>query len=223
MKFIIFDIDGTLTNTKAIDDRCFICSFYNVFKVDISNEDWSKIKHVTDWGITDEIVRRELDRNVTQVDLDNMLEEHVRLLTEAKLTDPNQFDIVAHADDFIAHLFSQDDIKVGIATGAWERSAELKLSPFDIDLDKMAFSNSNNFISRSKITKDVINQLSSRYGQPDEVIYFGDGEWDYKTCQHLGIRFIGIDCNEDGKLKALGVQDVFVDYSEQETILQKLI
>ncbi|NER85007.1 MAG: hypothetical protein F6K42_36970 [Leptolyngbya sp. SIO1D8] len=52
----IFDIDGTLKDTTFIDDKCFIEAFDSIFGIDINNQNWSELKHVTDWGITEEIV-----------------------------------------------------------------------------------------------------------------------------------------------------------------------
>ncbi len=56
----------------------------------------------------------------------------------------------------------------------------------------------------------------------EEIIYFGDGYWDYVTCKKMNIRLIGIDILNDGKLKALGTEHVFQDYSEPEKILDIL-
>lgn len=220
MKFIIFDIDGTLTNTKNIDDKCFIKAFQTIFSLDISNENWSKLKNVTDWGITEEIIQREFNREPTPEEFDLMLNEHVRLLIEAKTKEPNEFEIVKGADTFLRQVLIRSDFKIGIATGAWERSARLKLAPFDLDLEKISFSNSNKHKSREAITQDVIKQLTDKHGSPDEVIYFGDGEWDHRTCKNLGIRFIGIDCNQNRKLKALGAAPIFEDYSDQASIIK---
>ena len=57
MKLIIFDIDGTLTDSKAIDDACFVESFKEEFDLDIGELDWSKFMNVTDTSITTEILR----------------------------------------------------------------------------------------------------------------------------------------------------------------------
>ena len=34
MKFVIFDIDGTLTDTKKVDDKCFISAFEKTFQIE---------------------------------------------------------------------------------------------------------------------------------------------------------------------------------------------
>lgn len=218
MKFVIFDIDGTLTDTKGVDDKCFIKAFYNIFKIDITNENWAKLKNVTDWGITEEIINRECGRKLDSKELNAMMTEHVRLLKLAKEEDPSQFEIIKNANTFLKTMLAHSEYQVGIATGACEQSAVLKLEPFDLDLDKIAFSNSDKYKSREEITEDVIDQLSTTYEEPDEVIYLGDGAWDYKTCQNLGVKFIGIDYNQDGKLKALGAKNIFRDFEDAKGI-----
>jgi len=223
MKFLIFDIDGTLTDSKNVDDRCFVNAFLKVFNLDISNEDWSKLKNVTDWGITEEIIGRELGRKPSVSELNSLLDEHINLLTIAKSENPNQFNIVDNAIDFLKHLNGYPDFKLGIATGAWEQSARLKLAPFNLDLGNIPFATSSKFISRHEITQDVILQMTTIHGKADSIIYFGDGEWDYQTCQKIGIRFIGIDCNKDGKLTSLGARDVFQDYTYQDRIIKKIM
>ena len=84
-------------------------------------------------------------------------------------------------------------------------------------------SNSDHHKSREAITKDVIEQLTRRNKEtPEQIIYFGDGEWDYKTCKNLGIEFIGIDIENDGKLSELGAKNVFRDYTNSELIMNEL-
>ncbi|MGB0840605.1 MAG: hypothetical protein ACPGXL_10715, partial [Chitinophagales bacterium] len=58
MKFVIFDIDGTLADTKTVEDKCFIAAFYQTFGIDLSHQKWEDLKNVTDWGITEEIIER---------------------------------------------------------------------------------------------------------------------------------------------------------------------
>jgi len=66
MKLIIFDIDGTLTNTKEVDDKCFINAFEKTFQLNIKDQIWADLKNVTDWGITEEIIYQRLKRKPTE-------------------------------------------------------------------------------------------------------------------------------------------------------------
>jgi len=223
MKLIIFDIDGTLTDTKSVDDKCFIKAFDNVFGINIENQDWSKLKNVTDWGITEEIIQEKLNRLPTEKEYRQLINELVGLLKQEIKNDPSQFKEVKNATEFFYYIQSDPNYKVGIATGAWEESAKLKLEMIGINIKDVAFSNSSIYKSREKITKDVIHQLTEKINiDLNEIIYFGDGVWDYKTCKNLGIRFIGIDINNDDKLKKLGAKVVFDNFKDSNKIIENL-
>ncbi len=223
MKFVIFDIDGTLANTKKVEDKCFMQAFEQTFGLDIYHQKWENIKHVTDWGITEEIILREKQRVPTKEEYGKMLANFIDLLEKEKQKDPKQFSEIPGARNFFYKLQENKNIHLGIATGSWEKSARLKLAAINIKVDDICFSNSDYDKSREVITKEVIHQLSQRSQRaPDEIIYFGDGEWDYKTCKNLGVSFIGIDHEDDGKLSALGARFVFQNYLDPKPIIQAL-
>lgn len=223
MKYIIFDIDGTLTNTKKVDDKCFVKAFQQAFNINIGNFKWEDLKHVTDWGITEEIFQRDIGRTPNEAEYELMKSNFVSILKEEKERDQSQFNEITGATDFFNTIQKNANFKLGIATGSWEQSAKIKLDALDIDLDGICFSNSDYHKSREAITKDVIKQLKAKTQKPtNEIIYFGDGEWDFKTCKNLGIRFIGIDIENDGKLIKLGTKTVFRNYNDKEQILNEI-
>ena len=65
MHLVMFDIDGTLTETMKVDEECFVRSFKAVFGFADINTDWShyprhdgfrhlsRCFHVTQWPVTD--------------------------------------------------------------------------------------------------------------------------------------------------------------------------
>ena len=69
MKFVIFDIDGTLTDTKKVEDKCFMKAFKQAFGIDITSQKWEDLQHVTDWGITEEIIQREWNRTLQKMNM----------------------------------------------------------------------------------------------------------------------------------------------------------
>ncbi len=216
MKFVIFDIDGTLTDTKEVEGRCFMRSFEQIFNIDIWGQKWGNFKHVTDWGITEEIIEQKLGRKPRQAEYDLMVSNFARLLQEERQRDNTQFREVKGAKTFFYELAKDKNIALGIATGAWKDSAKIKLDAVGINLAGICFSNSTDHKSREAITQDVIEQLKQKTGElPEEIIYFGDGEWDFKTCQKLGITFIGIDVRGDGKLTALGAKNVYRNFEDK--------
>jgi phosphoglycolate phosphatase-like HAD superfamily hydrolase len=223
MKFVIFDIDGTLANTKTVDDQCFIKSFMDTFEIDITNEKWEELQNVTDWGMTEEILIREVKRNPTNDDYRRMKTNMLSNLANEKIRDQSQFNEVLGARNFFYELKEKKEFELGIATGAWEQSAKFKLDSIGIELNSICFSNSDHHKRREDITRDVINQLKNRTNtSPDQIIYFGDGAWDYKTCKNLGIDFIGIDIKGSGDLGRIGAKTVFRDFSDNVSIMRLL-
>src|SRR5437660_3188125 len=55
MRLVMFDIDGTLTETMKVDEERFVRSFAEVFGLTDIDADWSHYPHVTDSGIFHEV------------------------------------------------------------------------------------------------------------------------------------------------------------------------
>lgn len=224
MKYVIFDIDGTLTNTKKVEDKCFMQAFEQTFNIDIWNQKWESFSNVTDWGITEEIIENTKQRKPNRTEYAQMISNFTTRLKAEKERDITQFKEVEGAKAFFYELKEIKEIQLGIATGSWEKSALIKLDSIGIEVNDICFSNSDYHKSREAITQDVINQLRNKTKKsPHQVIYFGDGKWDFKTCQNLGIDFIGIDIERDEKLTKMGAKTVFQNYKNKNEILEKIL
>ena len=55
---VMFDIDGTLLDSGAIDDRCYIETAKAQFSTSNINNDWQSYPHVTNSGITASLHQR---------------------------------------------------------------------------------------------------------------------------------------------------------------------
>jgi len=224
VKYVIFDIDGTLTDTTEVDDKCYMDSFESLFGINIKDTNWNSLKNVTDWGITEELFKIRLDREVTIQEIQLLKETFVNDLESELAKDKSQFIEINGAANFFHNLLINEALQIGIATGGWEESADLKLKAIGINPHQIIYSNSSHFKSRERITRAVIEQLNkSSKINPDEIIYLGDGEWDYRTCQKLGIRFIGIDNKRKGKLEKLGANEIYPDFKDSDLILNSIL
>jgi beta-phosphoglucomutase-like phosphatase (HAD superfamily) len=223
MTAIIFDIDGTLTNTTKVDDKCFIKAFKTVFGIDISNQNWSELKNVTDWGITEEIILKNWNRIPTEIEYENMISEFVAQLQSELNANKKQFKEINGALNFISFLREKTNITIGIATGGWEKSANLKLKSIGVNSAEFIISNSNHFKTREDILlKTILNLKENWKNKIDRIIYFGDGTWDFLTCKKLNIEFIGIDNSKNNKLKKIGAKTIFNDFEQYELIYKKI-
>jgi len=221
MNLIIFDIDGTLTNTQNIEDHCFKKAFWETLQIDIFSQEWDTLKNVTDWGIANEIYFKENQQDIPKSKLELFQYRFIELLKNKYQSESYLFKEVLGASLFFNQLILDSNYALAIATGSWSKSAKIKLESINVAYQGIPFSNSDNFISREEIILDAIRQSEEFYSiNFDNIIYFGDGEWDYRTCLNIDVPFIGVDCNRNGKLKQLGAKHIINDFSNYDSILE---
>lgn len=65
MRVVIFDIDGTLTQTNGVDAECFTAAVQTVLGLPAIDTDWDSYSHVSDRGIIEEISLRHRGTAIT--------------------------------------------------------------------------------------------------------------------------------------------------------------
>ncbi len=66
MHLVMFDIDGTLTETMKVDEECFVLSFKDVFGFADIDTDWSHYPHATDSRIFHDVFTAHIGRSPTE-------------------------------------------------------------------------------------------------------------------------------------------------------------
>jgi phosphoglycolate phosphatase-like HAD superfamily hydrolase len=222
MTLVVFDIDGTLTNTKAIDDLCFINSIRECWNCDLGDVDWNPYVNVTDTGLAKDIFKSFFAQEIGQTEIMNLKNLFSEKIISSAKENPKAFLEVKGAKDFVKELENQN-IKVAIATGGWRVTAQFKLMKIGLELENFPFSTSDDHYSRGEILNRAIVKAKEGYQTNfNKIIYIGDGLWDYKTSRELEIDFIGIDYLKNGKLKEYGVKTVFEDFSDKDKIIRKI-
>jgi phosphoglycolate phosphatase-like HAD superfamily hydrolase len=221
MKLLIFDIDGTLTDTKAVDDDCFISAFLDEYKIELKNIDWSNFKNVTDYGLFIDIFNSSFNRNPTEADRLNFQRRFFEYLDNQLKSNPEKFKSVNGASSFIKYCLEHTNFKIAFATGGWHYSANLKLKAADIFNVGIPISSCDILFRRQDILLEAIEKSKHHYKTQtfDKIIYFGDGVWDYKTTCELEIEFIGVDITGDKKLEKLGVENILKDFADIVKVL----
>ncbi len=216
--FFIFDIDGTLTNTTEVDDHCFIQTYKDLYEIDLREADWTTFPDVTDWGISNTVFERFLNRLPSQNELAKIEAYFLKLLQEKAQQRPEKFKEIPGSVTYFHHLKTQN-IPIALATGGWEATAKFKLDQVGLSYENIPFAHSNHHYSRRAITELAISKLTNLGNyQPDKIVYFGDGVWDFHNCQNMGIRFVGIDAQQNNKLKKMGAKCVLHDFSQPHEI-----
>jgi len=221
MKLLIFDIDGTLTDTKKADDECFIEAFQEKYAIVLPEVNWAAFRNVTDWGLFSELYSSHFQTSPSDAEMADFRRIFLKKLENKFKNSPAAFQEVKGAIQFLKHCANLPSLKVAFATGSWRHSAIFKLMTCDIPYQNIILSNSDNFISRQEIVLDAIAQAKELYGLTffEKIVYFGDGEWDFHTTRLLAIPFIGVDVGHDEKLKKLGTKYVFSDFWEIDAVM----
>lgn len=221
MKLVMFDIDGTLTQTDHADEMCFVQALQEVFSFTSINTDWASYTHCSDSGILEELFQQRLGRSPLATEIFTFQSHFLSLLAAATAAQP--FSPIAGARDFVCSLISSSELAVSLASGAWECSARFKLASAGLDFHQIpaAFSDSAHAredIMRASLTKAAQSRSRDSF---DSVIYVGDGVWDARAARNLGCGFIGISRDPAGieRLYVEGACHVFRDYLDADSFI----
>ena len=100
MNLLIFDIDGTLTNTKLVDDLCFINAFQDQYKVMLANTDWTNFANVTDTGLYNDLYFSIRKTEPEKDEKTKFLNRFILYLTNQLQSSPEKFKEIPGAKDY---------------------------------------------------------------------------------------------------------------------------
>lgn len=221
MQLVIFDIDGTLTNTNKIDENCFVRAFALEFGIFGINTNWAEYAYTTDSGITQQIFQEKLERLPSDEELVRLKARFVSLLQKAYINNQDLFSEIPGSANVLAKLQLDPNCCVAIATGGWGESAKLKLQKANLPIEGIPWASANDALSREDIIKTAIIKAKNVYQVEkfQKVIFVGDGVWDVKAAYQLSIAFLGIG---DHKLTNVGATKVIKDFTNLEDFLKIL-
>ena len=216
MILVIFDIDGTLTDTSEIDHHCFQKTYEHLFGLNWDDFNWNNIYHVSDSGLANSYFMTTHNRLPNPNELSLLQETFMDYLSSAYKTSPSKFKAVAGARKILKHMAKTQKYHIALATGCWEVSANYKLNAAQIEFDKLPLAHADHHFDRAEILRKAIQLSIHDKGQLEQVVYIGDGIWDAKTTNRINIPFVGIDYHRDGILKSFGTEMIIRDYSDVE-------
>tara|TARA_B110000503_G_C7166403_1_gene422057 strand:- start:4444 stop:5103 length:660 start_codon:yes stop_codon:yes gene_type:complete len=192
----IFDIDDTLTQSAAIHIECFMESL-NELGVEKMDTNFGEYLHHTDSYIAKTIYEKELWQTFTE----QIKAQFEKLLTN-KMADKTIVEVPG-ASLFLKELRKTPSVAICFATGSLRRPAIQKLQAIGVDFEDQLLVASDRLSKRESIVKMAIVDAQKFYKLEsfDRVISVGDGLWDLKVAENLGLEFIGI--GEKNKLVLL--------------------
>ena len=221
MRLVIFDIDGTLTQTMKTDEECFVLSLADVCGFSDVDTDWSHYRHATDSGILHEIYETRIGRSPSSDEISQFRQHFVGLLAQASSQAP--FAAVTGAPLLLSRLVSSAEHRVALATGAWRDSARLKMASAGLCYDDYPAASSDDAFDRESIVRLSMQRAAALYGRADSTVYVGDSIWDARTCHSVGIPFVAIATDGHAARRAAeGAACVFRDFSDVDLFLSSL-
>lgn len=185
MHAVLFDIDGTLLHSAAVDDALYREAVRQVLGDVRLRPTLHEYEAVTDTGVLGQIIR---DNNIPGDPLDAVRSMFVRLL-EQHVGNHGPFREIAGASDFLRGLGASPNHAVALATGGWRESAMLKLDSAGLAWSRFPLASSNDHHERTAIMEIALSQLGNAF---ESVTYYGDGPWDRDACDALGWNFVAV-------------------------------
>jgi phosphoglycolate phosphatase-like HAD superfamily hydrolase len=224
MHLVVFDIDGTLTDTNVVDGECYWQAVCEVLEIFGEQPDWSRFRNVTDAGIAAELCVRHRNREVNGKEIEAIGARLTALLELALAREDPVALQIPGAAEILSMLSNSSQFAIALATGGLRLSAELKLRRAGLPFTLLPMASSTDAVSREDILRIVAGRAAEKHArQFTSFTYVGDGVWDVRTARELGWRFIGIGSGQRAEqLRAAGASTVIPHYRPVETFLRLL-
>jgi phosphoglycolate phosphatase-like HAD superfamily hydrolase len=223
VRLAIFDIDGTLTATNAVDDHCFVQAVAQTLKLDPRVLDWSSAPHITDSGLLSWSCQVHCHRPIRPDEIDTTLHCFHGLLQEQLALNPAQFAAIPGVPHILQSVHSAG-WHVAIATGGWSLTAKLKLAAIGLDSDDFVLVSASDAMTRHEILRLARQKAEAQIGGGfRRLVSIGDGLWDVSTAAALCWPFVGIGSGKHAdRLREAGATSILPDLGDLERVLHEL-
>lgn len=198
---IIFDADGTLIGGEPIDWASFEAAFLEVAGFALTSEFYDSIEEITAKALVHQALA-DIDHAERLLKEQAVAEGFLRRLMAAHREDSACFPAVEGAVALLQDLKAKG-LRVAIATGDWRESITFKLRAAGIPHEDIPMVTSSEHYSRADIIRAAVAEAGGSLG---EAVYVGDGLWDLRACERLGIPFIGVGHRKERLQKAGALQ-----------------
>jgi phosphoglycolate phosphatase-like HAD superfamily hydrolase len=211
-RLAVFDIDGTLTDTNAVDEECFLRAVADVLGLDAAGLRWSEAPHVTDSDLLRWLCQRYCDRPLREGEAEATISRFLELLQRELRSAPERFRPMPGAPAVLEHL-REFGWEVALATGGWEPSARLKLAAAGLAAEDLVLASASDAPTRPEILELAVRKTSELRGEAfSRIVAIGDAAWDLDAAAALGWPFVGIASGERAnRLRAAGTSVVLQD------------
>lgn len=205
LPLIIFDVDGTLVGGESNDWRAFGQAYQDVTGIELDLTLFERLNDVTAHSVIHAGLT-ETGESDPQPVIQAVAARYADILAEKIAQDPGAFCPTDGAIELLNEL-DRRGYDRAIATGDWTKSITLKLDLVGIPYQGVPLATSSDRPTRSA----TIALAAERAGRDlSETVYVGDGTWDFRATQSLGIPFLGTGARTDA-LRAAGARSILAD------------
>lgn len=221
---VIFDVDGTLVySIDKRDSRCFADTYEKLYGRPFPSIDWRRYPHVNDTTIFKSVIAEHFDRSIFPNEIEFFLTHYSTRLIEQREATPHYFLEIPGATATVNRLIDHPDYTVAIATGGWQRPAEIKLAHIGIDTSDIIIYGADGKTTREDIIEAVLNDAHESGQNFSKIVYIGDAIWDVQTTRKMRMDFLGIGFRDQQNiLKQAGAIHVIPDFSDFELFINCL-
>jgi phosphoglycolate phosphatase-like HAD superfamily hydrolase len=222
-RLAVFDIDGTLCDTNAVDDACFVQAVSELIAVEPAQIDWSDAPHITDSGLLDWLCAKHRSRPPESSEVESVLGRFLELLQERVASCPHLFRAIPGAPEALAFL-AQTGWDVALATGGWRLCAQLKLAHIGLAPDAYILATADDAKTRAGIVRLAVAKAQAESGQHyTRVVSIGDAPWDVTTAVELALPFVGVASDDRAsRLRHAGAGIVLPDMLDRSALYDAL-
>ena len=205
-KLVVFDIDGTLTDSLPVYHKAVIKSLKLMGVKDVDT-DFFNYKYHTD----SYTVKFNYENYFKKEYIPSLLNQFGNIIMDELKNYPAVTEINGAKkciDELLKAGFS-----IAFATGSLPKPAILKLQQCNIWYDESLIATSKISFAREPFVQQSITMAKQYFNVAnyDQIYSIGDGIWDLETAQKLNLEFIGIGPRNKEKLLALGCKTYFND------------
>lgn len=187
MHAVVFDIDGTLLQSVAVDEELYKSAVQAILGTVWFRESLNDYDPVTDSGILAQLL---VDNAVaTDPDPTSQIKAHFHEALRSHIATNGPFREIPGAKEMLQSLSESKAHAVAIATGSWAESALLKLDSAGLNTPGIPVATCDDSWDRTEIMQIAVSQLGSDF---ESITYYGDGPWDQAACNALGWHFVPV-------------------------------
>ncbi len=221
MKLVMFDMDGTLTDSFSLDENCYVLAIEQALGLPHVVTEWETYTHTSSSYCLQEIVRRNRGVPPTVAESHAVQARIIEIMDEITRRKGRRTTEIPGAAAGLQALRAAD-YAVAIASGDWAATARHKLASASIPVDSIPSAFCDVGHARTEIMLAALERAAAHYScaRFERVVYFGDAAWDVRACRELGWPLVGIGTGAHAaRLRSLGASHVLPDYRSMPDVL----